>query len=409
MGQRRVLFLGGAYSQIPIIKEAKSRGWYIITCDYLPDNPGHVFADEYYNISTTDFEGVFDLAKKIQPDYVIAYASDPAAPIAANVSEKLGLPGNSYQSTRILAEKDLFRTFLTENGFNAPIATSINISENTLEKINLLQFPIIVKPTDSSGSKGVSKVTFIDEVNFAVDYAFLFSRNKRIIAEEFIDNELADIHGDGFVIDGELVFSCLGDHIYNNKTNPFNPIGTLWPTKQSDDIVKKINDDVNRIVKLSGFRNGPINIEARVSMDRNHYIMEIGPRSGGHFVPQAIQYATGFDMVKASLDVLCGQNISIPEKKIHPVAYYAIHSDISGILKKISISQQLKPFIKEFYQYIQLGEKVEKFQGSNAAIGILLLSFSFYEDMIYYTTLMDRYIVLTIGNSFGFKKYDNIY
>ena len=111
MSQKKILFLGGAYPQIPIIKEAKNRGWYTITCDYLPNNPGHKLADEYHNISTTDFEGILNLAKKIKPDFVVAYASDPAAPTAAYVSEKLGLPGNSFQSVQVLAEKDLFRSF----------------------------------------------------------------------------------------------------------------------------------------------------------------------------------------------------------------------------------------------------------------------------------------------------------
>src|SRR5690554_5161638 len=103
---KRILFLGGAYAQIPIIKEAKTRGWYIITCDYLPDNPGHKLADEYYNVSTTDYNGILNLAEKVKPDFVVAYASDPAAPIAAYVSEQLGLPGNSFESVKLLSEKD---------------------------------------------------------------------------------------------------------------------------------------------------------------------------------------------------------------------------------------------------------------------------------------------------------------
>ncbi|MFO7841296.1 MAG: hypothetical protein R6V48_03935, partial [Fidelibacterota bacterium] len=122
LDKKRVLFLGAAYAQMPIIREAKNRGWYVITCDYLPDNPGHKLADEYYNVSTTDFEGVLYLAKKVKPDFVLAYASDPAAPTAAWVSEQLGLPNNNYKSVQLLSEKDLFRKFLAQNGFNTPKA-----------------------------------------------------------------------------------------------------------------------------------------------------------------------------------------------------------------------------------------------------------------------------------------------
>ena len=95
---KRLLMLGGAMQQIPIIRMAKDMGHYVITCDYLPENPGHKLADEYYDISTTDLDGVLELAKGLDLDGIIAYASDPAAPTAAYVAEKLGLPGNPYES-----------------------------------------------------------------------------------------------------------------------------------------------------------------------------------------------------------------------------------------------------------------------------------------------------------------------
>src|SRR5690606_37329036 len=103
---KKILMLGGSYAQIPAIKTAKTLGFYVITCDYLPDNPGHVYADEYHNVSTTDKESVLELADRLGVDYVMSYASDPGAPVAAYVADRLGLPGSSYQSVRILSEKD---------------------------------------------------------------------------------------------------------------------------------------------------------------------------------------------------------------------------------------------------------------------------------------------------------------
>ena len=113
---KKILMLGGAMQQIPAIKEAKEKGLYVITCDYLPDNPGHKYADEYYNVSTTDKDAVLELAKACNIDGIVAYASDPAAPTAAYVAEKLGLPGNPCESVEILTQKDLFRDFLQKNG-----------------------------------------------------------------------------------------------------------------------------------------------------------------------------------------------------------------------------------------------------------------------------------------------------
>jgi biotin carboxylase len=373
---KRVLFLGGAYAQIPVIAEAKRRGYYVITCDYLPQNPGHKLANEYHNLSTTDYNGVLRLAKRTRPDCIVAYASDPAAPVASFVSEKLGLPGNPYDSVRLLSEKDLFRKLLRENGFNTPNSVSISKTDEVLSLVHGLTLPIIVKPTDSSGSKGVTKVDDLKNLAQAVTFAFTFSRNGRIIAEEFIDNDNGDLHGDGFVIDGRLVFTLLGDHIYHARANPFNPTGTTWPTIKSNEIVSIIEEKVERIIQKAGFKNGPINIEARINNTDIPYIIEIGPRNGGHFVPQAIQYASGFNMVAALLDILVGKEPHVEKRKPIPTAYVALHSDQSGILQEIEVKPTIQPFIKEFHQYVHPGDEVKSFQGANAAIGILLLSFS---------------------------------
>ena len=107
--KKKMLFLGGIMQQIPAITRAKELGYHVITADYLPENPGHKYSDEYYNVSTTDLKGVLALAQSLQIDGIVAYASDPAAPTAAYVAEKMGLPGNPYESVKICTEKDLFQ------------------------------------------------------------------------------------------------------------------------------------------------------------------------------------------------------------------------------------------------------------------------------------------------------------
>lgn len=377
----KVLFLGASYAQIPIIKEARNRGYYICTCDYLPSNPGHKLADEYYNVSTTDREGVLALARRLKPDFVVAYASDPSAPIAAYVAEQLGLPGNSFHSVLTLGEKDLFRNLMKRMGLNTPqiiVINKLTKMESIEEKI---LFPAILKPTDSCGSKGVTKVNNISEMQGAIATASAYSRNGRLILEEFIDNELGDIHGDGFILDGKLAFYCLGDHMYDEASNPFNPKGTYWPCTLPESSLHAIVKDVSEIIRGSGFLNGPVNIEARVNGRGKHYVMEIGPRSGGFFVPQAIYHATGFDMVGAMLDSLEGKPIGLPSGQVKPTAYYAIHSGKGGKLMSISLDDSLSPYILESHYYKQKGAEIIPYTGGNAAIGVLLLGFGSSEEM----------------------------
>jgi biotin carboxylase len=396
MSSKRILLLGGAYAQIPMIMEAVGRGYYVMTCDYLPDNPGHQLAHEYHNVSTTDFKGVLQLARKLNPDLVVAYASDPAAQTAAYVSEQLDLPGNSFRSVRLLSEKDLFRKLLTENRFNVPEFMVINEGEDPEEILSGFALPFIMKPTDSSGSKGITKVDHISGIKRAFEYAMQFSRNRRIIAEEYIGNEMGDIHGDGFVNQGELVFSCLGDHIYSNGSNPFNPCGTLWPSNLNNIEISGIEEDVRRIIRYCGFTTGSVNIEARLDEKGKRYIMEIGARNGGHFVPQAIKKSSGFDMVKAVLDALTGEPVKIPLPENRHTAYYALHSNNVGMLSHIRISDKLKPFISEFHQYVKPGDEVQLFNGANAAVGVLLLEFNSRHEMEYYISNMDQFIHLEI-------------
>lgn len=139
---------------------------------------------------------------------MLAYASDPAAPTAAFVAEKLGLAGSPYKSVEILCNKDLFRKFLFEHDFCTPKAKGYNDIDSALSDIKngYFNLPVIVKPVDSSGSKGVSKIEEFNNIEHNLENAMAFSRGKRIIVEEFIEKYGYQIAGDGLSVDGELVF-----------------------------------------------------------------------------------------------------------------------------------------------------------------------------------------------------------
>lgn len=391
---KKILLLGGAYAQTPVIKKAKDKGLYVITCDNEPKNPGHKFADEYFNVSTTDKDAVLELATNLQVDYVLAYASDPAAPVAAYVSQNLSLPGNSFKSVQMLSEKDLFRDFLIDNGFNAPKNLSFDESEDSEIILHGFRYPLIVKPTDSSGSKGVSKVYNEGEVNLAVEYALSFSRNKRVIIEEFIDSDGKQLHGDGFVINGELVFVCLGDHHYNIQVNPFVPFSTTWPSNLEDSSMSKVIEELKLFIRKSGFLNGTINIEVRLDINDDIYIMEVGPRSGGNFVPQVIEKGTSFNMVSALLELQEGSFTYKEYNFERPVAYYVVHSKQDGVLKKLELTKEIRQYLFEFHQYVQPGDTFKSFQGSNAAIAVLLMAFDDTEEMERIISNMSEYVRL---------------
>ena len=156
--QKKILLLGGDNLLLPVIKAAHDLGIYVITCDYLPHNYAHRFADEYHNVSIIDKEAVLELAQKLNIDGIMSYATDPGVATAAYVAGKMHLPGNNpYESVAILQNKGKFRHFLQEHGFNIPKMKAFRDWNEVKHSLADIEYPVIVKPTDSAGSKAPAR------------------------------------------------------------------------------------------------------------------------------------------------------------------------------------------------------------------------------------------------------------
>jgi biotin carboxylase len=399
--QKRLLMLGGTYAQIPAIKCAKELGHYVITCDYLPENPGHKFADEYHNVSTTDREAVLRLAKELHIDGIVAYASDPAAPTAAYVAEKLHLPTNPYESVMILSRKDLFRAFLAENGFNVPKSQGFYDLNDAKKFFCRIKKPVMIKPADSSGSKGVRRITELKDFDDAFNYALTFSREKLVVVEEYIQRVGPQIMGDGFVVNGELVFTGFTDHQHDESCNPFVPTGGCFPSAQSKEIRTKAHRSIQRILSLLKWRNGALNIEYIVDEHGEIYILEIGPRNGGNFIPDMLRFATSVDLIKYTIDAALGidcSSLTMQEPNGY-YSYYVVHSRRSGILKEILFSDTIQKSILFYQPYMEPRSNVDVFNGANCSLGILILKFASREDMQEKMNNMERYISVILDES----------
>ena len=132
MKQKKLMLLGGLRYLLPVIEAAHKLGIYVITCDYLPDNIAHKYSDEYRNVSIVDKEAVLAVARELQIDGIMSFAVDPGAATAAYVQEKMGLPGNPYESVCILQNHTRFRNFLTKHGFNVPKANGFSFIAHAL-------------------------------------------------------------------------------------------------------------------------------------------------------------------------------------------------------------------------------------------------------------------------------------
>jgi len=402
--KRKLLFLGGIMQQIPAIQKAQELGYYVITCDYLPENPGHKFADEYHNISTTDLDTVLKLAQELHIDGIVAYASDPAAPTAAYVAEKMGLPGNPFESVKLLTEKDLFRDFLQKHGFTCPQACGYATYEAALADIGRFKFPVMVKPVDSSGSKGVVKVYDTSELKPAVEEALSYSRGKRFVVEEFIVKSGYQVSGDGFSVDGKLVFTSYGNELYSGKgTREYVALGEFWPSLLTPEQKEKVDAELQRLITALGMRTCAYNIEVILDKDDNVYILELGPRNGGSYIPQLIQYATGVDMVSATLQAAMGDSFTLlppvpaPRTYAH-VSNYMIYSTQSGTFNRLAFDPTFeKNNLLEVHCTAKPGDAVQAYQNTSHSLGTILFKAPSADEMINITSNIEKYYQVEVS------------
>ena len=400
---KKILMLGGTRQQIPVIRRAKEMGFYVITCDYLPDNPGHRFADEYYNVSTTDKEAVLELAEKIQIDGIVAYASDPAAPTASYVAEKLGLSGNPYESVNLLTQKDLFRKFLAQHGFNTPKAEGYNTYEEAYQEIDSFKFPVMVKPVDASGSKGVVKIYDKSELKEAVAEAVSYSRRKRFVVEEFIQKKGYQISGDGFSVDGKLVFTSYGNELYSGKgTREYVALGEFWPSLLTQEEKDKVDSELQRLITALGMKTSAYNIEVIIDESDDVYILELGPRNGGSYIPQLIQYATGVDLVSYTIMAAASEDCSSLAMADTKGCFsnYMILSTVSGTFKGILFDEDFKNNnLLEVHCTYEAGDQVTAYQNTEHSLGTILFKADNIEEMIEITSNIDKYYQVEVEGS----------
>ena len=398
---KKILMLGGSAQQIVAIETARRMGYYTVLCDYLPDNPGQYHADRFYLVSTTDKEAVLKVAQAEAVDGVLAYASDPAAPTAAYVAEKMGLPGNPYESVEILCNKDRFRQFLSEHGFCTPMARGYDCLAHAMEdlKDSVFRFPVIVKPVDSSGSKGVSRLDGMEGAEQKLENAMSYSRGKRIIIEEYVEKLGYQIAGDGLSIDGKLVFRYFAnDHFDAKCVNPFVPISASFPYNMPEAVQNKIHDTIQRLLDALGMRTSTYNFDMRIDADYNVYLMEVAPRDGGNYIPDVIRYATGVDLIECSVKAAMGDDIVLPQDR-HPEgfwAYYAVHSHEDGVLDEVAIEKDVERMIVENHIIKKRGDRVEAFRGASSTLGCLIMRFDSLAQMLDMMDHSERWIQIKL-------------
>ena len=390
MKQKRLMLLGGIRYLLPVIEAAHKEGYYVITADYLPDNIAHKFSDEYVNVSIIDREAVLRAATDKKIDGIMSFGVDPGVVSAAYVQTKLGLPAfGPLDSVEILQNKDRFRTFLQENGFNVPKSKGYSSVNDALADAPSWTYPVIVKPTDSAGSKGVSRVDDPALLENAVEHAFRHSLSGHVIIEDFIEKLGCSSDSDSFLENGILTFVSFSAQRFDpDAANPYTPSAYTWPSTFTEGQQACLRDELQRLFSLLHMRTGVYNIEARIGLDGTPYIMEATPRGGGNRLSEMLRFATGSDMITASVRDCVGDGFEPVRQNPFDGCWAEIilHADNDGRFGGLHISDAYRPFVVEEDLWVSMHDEVRAFRGANDAIGTLVLQFPDQDTMEYAIT-----------------------
>ncbi len=406
---KKLMILGGSRYALPLINIAHKLGLYVITADYLPKNIAHRYSDEYVNVSIIEKEKVLESALDHNIDGIVSFACDPGVISAAYVAEKMGLPFQcSYKATCILQDKGLFRKFLTDNGFNCPKAKRYEDKMEALADIDFFNWPVIVKPTDSAGSKGVTKVVRIEDLPMAIDIALRGTHNGAFIIEDFLTFEGYHSSADYFTVDGELKFVSYSDQLFDSEAeNPYTPAYIIWPTTMKQEHQEELTREIQRLMKLLDVKTGIYNIETCVSKGKP-YIMEVSPRGGGCKIAELQTLAYGVDLIEAEVKKAVG----LPLEKINQNrcnGYWCetiVHArkGQSGILKSIRIEPEILEnnlIISDLA--VHEGDYVKPFTGANMALGDMFFKFNSREELNDIMSKQKEWLHIDLANRLNSK------
>lgn len=326
---KRLLIIGASVLQVPAIRKAKEMGLYVAVADFDPQAVGIPLADEYFNVSTIDEEGVYQAAKDFKADGIMTLATDMPMRSVAYATGKLGLVGISHDTAIKATDKGEMIKAFEAHGVEHPWFYILKDISTIPDGIT---FPCITKPTDNSGSRGVMLVHSLDELKESVRYSSENGRSGNVIVEEYMQGP--EVSVEVLVIDGIAYVLQITDKLTTGAPH-FVEMGHTQPSRLPEATKEKIRDLAERAALSIGIKNGPAHIEIIVT-ENGPKMVELGARMGGdNITTHLVPLSTGIDMVKATIELALGIKPDIQPKfeKGSVIRYF---KEKCGVLESIS-------------------------------------------------------------------------
>ncbi len=296
--RKRLLILGASETQLPIILRAKELGYFTIVADYNANAPAFEYADKKLIISTIDTPSLLKVARDYMIDGVLTTSDYPVRSVA-HICKSLGLSGPSVNAATLCTDKFLLREHLSQNNFLVPRYKIIKSRESLFE---IDYFPCVIKPVDSSGSRGVQRVNNIDELINAYEISLVHSKSATVIVEEFISGEEFSV--ETLTQKGNTtIVAITGKTVQGEKESYFVESRHVIPAEIPPDKIELISGTVLKVIKTLNLGNSPTHTELKINY-KGVYIIEIGARLGGDYITSdLVPLATGVDMLENAINL----------------------------------------------------------------------------------------------------------
>ncbi len=398
--QAFAIVLGGTNPHIALIKNLQKRGYRTVLIDYYENPPAAKFADEHIRESTLDIEKVLEIAKRVNAELVISTCVDQANVTACYVAEKLALPAPySYETALNVTDKGIMKKMMLESGI--PTSKYIVVEHVKDKDLSCLKLPVVVKPSDSTGSKGVRKATNIKELKEYLANALAISRAREAIVEEF--NEGIEVQADFFVKDkvASLVMIRKKLKVVCSKSSVLQSFGAVIPFELSLGAHAGIIQIADKITKAFKLENTSLFFQAIVSGDEVN-VVEFAARVGGGLSYRMIQLIAGFDILDATVDSFLSHPVKInykrPECCYSTVILYARPGLFDSIVGYKDLIKQ--KIIEEFFLFKTKGMEIGQEMTSSNRVGAFLTCANNKKELLMkMKTAIDKLEILDTGGN----------
>lgn len=364
---KKIMILGAGIYQVPLILKAKEMGLYVICVSIAGDYPGFKLADKIYYLDTRDYEGILRTAMAEHIDGICTTGTDVALKAVGYVNDKMKLHGICYNAANICTDKALMKECFINNKVSTSQFNKISSLSMAKDFVNEYGFPVIIKPVDSSGSRGITKAASWDELDSAYEKAKKYTSKDYVVIEQFIDGY--EIGVDAFVVDNVVQFVAI-----HGKINYFNgstcvPIGHYFPLEANDELIKKIELECKHVITSVGMDNCSVNMDVIISGNQP-FILEASGRCGATCIPELISMYYGFDYYQQMINCAIGDKVVFEKNNVTPCVAKLIISDKSGTIVSQDIVTDRKD-IQVSFDY-NIGDYINKFEVGPDRIGQII-------------------------------------